>query len=202
MDDRIEEVLQAWFGAPDEPPTERQKRWFMPNPAYDAELRTRFGDLVEDAARGLLDDWQATARGSLALVVLLDQLSRNIYRGSPRAFAQDAQALAVSRAAMEAGHDRELGFDERMVMLLPFEHTEGRGVQRESVAAFEALHADAVAAGAPAGQVAMLAAGVDFARKHADVIERFGRYPRRNAVLERTSTADELEYLSGPSPGF
>lgn len=202
MDDRIEEVLTAWFGAPDEPPAERQKRWFVPDPVYDAELRTRFGDLVEDAARGLLEDWQKTARGSLALVVLLDQLSRNIYRGSPRAFAQDAQALAISRAALDAGQHRELGFDERMVMLLPFEHAEDRDVQRESVFAFEALHAEAVSAGAPAGLVAMLAGGVDFARQHAEVIDRFGRYPRRNAVLERTSTAEELEYLSGPSPGF
>ena len=202
MDDRIVEVLSAWFGAPDEPAAERQKRWFMPNPAYDTELRTRFGDLVEDAARGLLDDWQASARGSLALVVLLDQLSRNIYRGSPRAFAQDAKALAIARAAKESGQYLQLRFDERMIMLLPFEHAEDRDVQRESVFAFEALHADAIAAGAPDGLVAMLAAGVDFARKHAEVIDRFGRYPRRNAVLGRTSTADELEYLSGPSPGF
>lgn len=202
MDDRIEQVLSAWFGPSDEPPASRQKRWFMPNPDYDAELRARFGDLVEAAARGELDAWQATARGSLALVVLLDQLSRNIFRGTPRAFAQDARALAVTRAALAAGQHRELGLDEHMMMLMPLEHAEDRDVQRESVAAFEALHAQAVAAGAPKEQIDALAAGVEFARKHAEVIERFGRYPRRNAVLERTSTAEELEYLSQPGPGF
>jgi uncharacterized protein (DUF924 family) len=202
MDDRIEEVLSAWFGDPGESREDRGKRWFMADPAYDAALRERFGDLVEAAARGELDAWQATPRGALALVILLDQLSRNIYRGTARAFAQDARALAVTRAAIAAGHDKALDWTERSMLLMPFQHAEDREIQRESVAAFEALHAEAVAAGAPEADVKSLANGADFARRHAVIIDRFGRYPHRNAVLERTSTGEEVEFLQQPGSRF
>jgi uncharacterized protein (DUF924 family) len=202
MDPRIEEVLSAWFGPPDETPEARGKRWFVADPAYDAELRDRFGDLVASAARGELDAWQATPRGALALVILLDQLSRNIYRGTARAFAQDARALAVTRAALAAGHEKSLDWTERTMLLMPFQHAEDRDTQRESVAAFDALHAEAVAAGAPEDRVKSLANAADFARRHAAIIDRFGRYPHRNATLERTSTGEEVEFLQQPGSRF
>lgn len=198
----IEDVLATWFGAPDETPETRGKRWFVPDPAFDAELRRRFGDLLESAARDELSAWRSTPRGSLALVILLDQLSRNIFRGTARAFAQDDQALAIARAAIAAGQDRALTFTERTFLILPFEHTEDRETQRESVAAFQALHAEAIAAGAPKAELDMLASGVDFARRHAAIIERFGRYPHRNAILERTSTGEEVEFLQQPGSRF
>jgi uncharacterized protein (DUF924 family) len=201
-DPRIDEILTAWFGAPDETPEARAKRWFVPDPAYDAELRSRFGDLVTAAARGELDAWQATPRGALALVILLDQMSRNIYRGTARAFAQDARALAITRAALAAGHEKSLGWDERAMLLMPFEHTEDRDTQRESVAAFEALHTEAIAAGAPEATIKGLATALDFARRHAAIIDRFGRYPHRNAILERTSTGEEVEFLQQPGSRF
>ena len=201
-DARIDDVLAVWFGPPDEAPAARQRRWFVADPAFDDELRRRFVDVIGAAGRGELSDWQATARGSLALVIVLDQLSRNVFRGTALAFSQDASALAVARASVAAGQDRELTYGERAILLMPFMHAEDRDTQRESVAAFEALHAEAVAAAAPAGEVAALAGAADFARRHAAVIERFGRYPHRNAMLERTSTGDEAEYLSQPGAGF
>jgi uncharacterized protein (DUF924 family) len=201
-DPRIEDVLGVWFGDPGESAEARGKRWFMPDPAFDDALRRRFGDLLAEAARGKLDAWKATPRGALALVILLDQMSRNIFRGTPRAFAQDQRALAVARAMIATGQDRALSFIERTFVLLPFEHEEDREVQREAVAAFEALHAEAVAAGAPADELGALATGVDFARRHAVIIERFGRFPHRNAILERTSTGEEVEFLQQPGSRF
>lgn len=202
MDPRIDDVLSFWFGAADDTPEARQKRWFMPDPAFDAEIRTRYGDLIDDAAAGKLTGWPATARGALALVILLDQFPRNVSRGTARAFAHDAQALGVARAAIAGGLDRQLGFIERMMMRLPFEHAEDRETQRESVAAFEALHAEAVAASASQGEIASLAGAVDYAHRHKAIIDRFGRYPHRNAILERTSTGEEVEFLQQPGSRF
>lgn len=201
-DARIDDVLSVWFGAADDPPAARQQRWFMPDPAFDAELRGRFGDLVEAAARGELDAWQATARGALALVIVLDQFPRNIFRGTARAFAQDERALGVARAAVAAGRDRELAYLERVFLYLPYEHAEDRATQRESLRLYQALRDGAVAAGAPEDIVKWLDVTLDYARRHAVIIERFGRYPHRNAILGRTSTGEELEFLQEPGSSF
>jgi uncharacterized protein (DUF924 family) len=201
-DPRIDDVLSFWFGAAGDSPEARMKRWFMPDPAFDAAIRTRFGDLIEEAAAGRLTGWPATARGALALVIVLDQFPRNVFRGTSGAFAHDWKALQVARTAIADGHDRELGFLERMFLLLPFEHAEDRETQVESVAAYEALHAEAVAAGAPPGELATLAGAVDYAHRHKVIIDRFGRYPHRNALLERTSTGEEVEFLQQPGSSF
>jgi uncharacterized protein (DUF924 family) len=201
-DPRIDDVISFWFGAAGDSPQARMKRWFMPDPAFDAEIGTRFGDLVEEAAAGKLTGWQTTARGALALVLVLDQFPRNLFRGTARAFAYDARALDASRAALAEGHDRELGFLERMFLLLPFEHAEDRVTQRESVDHYEALQAEAIAAGAPAGDLQTLAGAVDYAHRHKVIIDRFGRYPHRNAILERTSTGEELDFLQQPGSSF
>jgi uncharacterized protein (DUF924 family) len=201
MDSRIDEVLSLWFGVADQAPEARQKRWFVADPAFDDELRRRFGDTLGAAARGELDAWADTPRGALALVIVLDQFSRNIFRGSGHAFSQDARALKVARAAL-AAHDAALSWMERYFLRMPFMHAEDRLVQRESVETFRALHAEAIAAGAPAGDLAALAAAVDYAQRHAVIIERFGRYPHRNAILERTSTGEEVEFLAEPGSRF
>ncbi|MBE7448275.1 MAG: DUF924 domain-containing protein [Kofleriaceae bacterium] len=202
MEPRIDDVLAVWFGGDDEPVAQRQARWFTRDPAFDDELRRRFADLVAAAGRGELDGWAATPRGALALVVVLDQLPRNLHRGAAAAFAHDQRALATCRAALARGDDRALSWLERYMLRMPLMHAEDREVQRESVASFEALHAEAVAAGAPAEVIAALAGAADYARRHAVIVERFGRYPHRNAVLERTSTGDELEFLTEPGSSF
>lgn len=201
-DPRIADVLSFWLGAPGAPLAAQQARWFRADPELDAQLRGRFGQLVAAAARGELDGWQATAPGALALVILLDQFSRNIYRGSARAFAQDARALAVARAAIAAGHDRQVALAVRPFFYLPFEHAEARAVQRESVELFARLRDDGVLAGAPAEVTRWLDAALDYAHRHAAIIARFGRYPHRNAVVGRASTPAELEFLTQPGSGF
>ncbi len=201
-DPRIDEVLAVWFGVPGEPPEQRQRRWFVRDPAFDEQLRVHFAAALDAAGRGELDGWTGTPRGTLALVVVLDQFSRNVFRGSARAFAQDDRALAATRAAIAAGHDRALSWTERYMLLMPFMHAEDRTVQRDSVSAFRALHAEAVAAGAAAAEIDAVAAAADFAARHAAIIERFGRYPHRNALLERTSTGDELAFLTEPGSSF
>jgi uncharacterized protein (DUF924 family) len=198
---RAEEVLRFWFGAGDAD-VEARKRWFRPDAAFDEEIRRRFGADADAAARGDLDGWAADPRGALALVILLDQFPRNTHRGTDLAFAQDARALAVARAAIGAGADRALSFVERAMLYMPLMHSEDREVQAQSVAAFRALAEEATAAGAPQTVVDAATNASDFAGKHAEIIERFGRFPHRNAIVGRTSTGEEVEFLQQPGSRF
>jgi uncharacterized protein (DUF924 family) len=199
MDSRAEEVLGFWFAGD---AAARGERWFNGGDAVDAECRERFGGLVEAALRGELDHWTDATRGSLALLVLLDQLTRNVFRGSPRAFAGDVRALEISEALRASGRERELTLGERYVALLPTMHAEDAAVQRSGVEGYRALLADAVAVNAPEDEVSALRSAVDYAKRHLVIIERFGRFPHRNAVLDRASTAEELEFLKGPNSSF
>jgi uncharacterized protein (DUF924 family) len=196
MDPRIDAILQVWFEG-DVP-----ARWFTRDAAFDEALRRQFDDDRAAAATGALDHWAATARGALALVVLLDQLPRNLYRNDPRAFAQDPRALAVTRRALADGLADQLSWLERYVLLMPFMHAEDRDAQRDSVAAFRAARDAAATAGAPAADQAALANALDYAERHAAIVERFGRYPHRNAILDRPSTDDELAFLAQPGSSF
>jgi uncharacterized protein (DUF924 family) len=196
---RAEEILRFWFGAGD---ASARKRWFVPDPAFDDEIRTRFADDAERAARGQLTAWGIDPRGALALVVLLDQFPRNVHRGTELAFAADARALGVTRDAIATGLDRQLSLVERAMLYMPLMHSEDREVQRQSLAVFRALADDAVTGGAPAEVLDYIRTAQDFAGKHAAIIERFGRFPHRNAVLGRTSTGDEVEFLSEPGSRF
>jgi uncharacterized protein (DUF924 family) len=165
--------------------------WFAGGPQIDREIRDRFGALTEAARRGELDDWLATPRTALALVILLDQFPRNLYRDSPESFAADGKALAIAKQLTEPR--TILGFDaiERWFLALPFCHAEDLGAQKQSVA----LVQHAAVSAKPEWQK-MLAEAADYHRKHLDVIARFGRFPHRNAVLGRDSTPDELDYLA------
>ncbi len=174
-------LLAFWFA----PGT--SERWFVKDPAFDAELGRRFGTLAEAAARGELDHWAATPRGALALVILLDQLPRNLHRGRPEAFTQDAKARAVAAAAIEEGHDALLTPPERIFLYLPFEHSEDRADLDRAVELFTAL-----------GDAEQL----DYAQQHRSIIHRFGRYPHRNAALGRRSTDEEVAFLAGPNSSF
>lgn len=185
------EVLDFWFGAPGsaEHGTTRDF-WFTKSQATDELIRARFGADVEAALRGERDAWTQTIDGTRALILLLDQFTRNIFRDTPRAFAGDACALDLARRLVAAGGDRKLTVLERWFVYLPFEHAESIEMQRESLRLFGEL----AAAGA--------ADALFWAQKHCDVIARFGRYPHRNAILGRESTAAELEYLAQPGAGF
>jgi uncharacterized protein (DUF924 family) len=197
---RIDAVLNFWFGpiGPDGTVAdEKQSRWFDGGSALDEAIRRRFGEDLERASRGELDGWALEPRGRLALVVLLDQFSRNVYRGEARAFANDARALALCLEGIARGDDAALTPLERIFLYLPLEHAEDRTVQGRSCE-----HVAALAASAPA----MLRPTCDdflaYAVRHRDVIERFGRFPHRNAVLGRASTPDEIAFLRDHAAGF
>jgi len=159
------------------------KRWFAKDAAFDAVIRERFEETRLFAASGRLDSWRETAEGALALLILLDQFPRNLWRGSPRAFATDPMARAVARDALARGHDQATPADLRLFFHLPFTHAEDPADQDLAVALGEALEQ----AGGPSAASA---------REHRDVIQRFGRFPHRNAVLGRPSTETEDDFLA------
>jgi len=176
------DILAFWFGPP---PHATRNVWFRKDPSFDAEIRSRFGDAVDAALAGAFRDWTATPHGTLARVLLLDQFTRNLFRDSPRAFAGDAEALAMATTAVDAGHDRALDVYERWFLYMPFEHAEDPAAQQRSLALFEALAAET----GDRGQL-------DWARKHAEIVRRFGRFPHRNAILGRASTPEEVTFLT------
>ena len=200
LGDDPEALLAWWFGPPSPDgtiPDARTAFWFAGGAAADVECRARAGALLERAIAGALDAWAASPRSRLALVVLLDQISRNVFRGTARAFAQDPRALALGLEALARGDERALAPVERLFLYLPLEHAEDAAAQEESVRRFEALAAEA-----PEAARAAFETFAHHAREHRDCIRRFGRFPQRNAVLGRTPTPDEAAFLSGPgAPG-
>ena len=182
-----EAVLDFWFGRPGDPEHGSSRApWFESDASFDRAVGAHCRALHEQAAAGELDAWAATPRGALALVILLDQVPRNLYRGTPRAFATDAQALGHARAALAAGFDQAMTPLERWFLYLPFEHSEALADQRRAVALFEALPDH------PERDEALA-----FVRRHCEIIERFGRFPHRNAALGRPTTAQEQAFLDG-----
>ena len=169
--------------------------WFGGWPEVDRQISERFGDVLEQARRGELDFWEQTPRGRLALIVVLDQFSRNVYRGSPLSYAQDEKALELAVEGIDAGMDRELTPMERIFFWMPLGHSEDPALQERSV-----RHAEQEAAGAPPHLHAEAEFGISQARGARDVIARFGRHPHRNEILGRTSTPEELEYLRSETP--
>ncbi|WP_206953100.1 DUF924 family protein [Trinickia acidisoli] len=196
LDPSARAVLDFWFGEPGTAAFgQPSERWFKGDEAFDALILERFGTTLAQARRGGCDAWQRTPLGALALIVVLDQFSRNTCRGRPEAFAGDAQALAVARRLVESGADRDLpSAEHRAFAYLPFEHCESLAVQHESVRLFEALVRETGAAGE--GNY------FDYARQHAAIIERFGRFPHRNKALGRVSTDEERAFLREPGSSF
>ena len=185
-----DDVLEFWFG-PDPDPLAERDCWFRKDAGFDAEVRERFGEAIEAALAGDFRSWTATPRGALARVLLLDQFTRNAYRGTPRAFAGDPQALATATEAIAAAFDRALRPVERWFLYMPFEHAEDTLAQQRSVSLFRDL-ADETGLTDP----------VDWAERHARVIERFGRFPHRNDILGRPSTPEEVAFLREPGSRF
>ena len=197
----IEQVLDFWFGkcaADGALDRAKRKMWFSSEHQYDAVIRKQFGKLHRRAARGELDaEWAATPRGQIALIVVLDQLSRHIHRGTATAFAQDPAAQRLAAAGVEQGADRALIPAQRAFLYLPFEHSEDLKLQRLSTRSFERLAGEV----APAWRKEY-AGFADYAGHHRDIIERFGRFPHRNRILGRASTPEEVEFLKEPGSSF
>lgn len=171
----ISMLLDFWFAEDTKP------RWYDSSKGFDDLCRQRFGDLTEKAAAGDLAAWEHSAEGALALCLLLDQMPRNLFRGTPKAFASDPKAAAVAARAIERGFDQALDPERRKFLYLPFMHSEVLADQERSVALSEALNDEGT---------------LHYANDHADIIRRFGRFPHRNKILGRTSTAEEEAFLA------
>lgn len=177
----IASVLNFWF-------SEIQPRqWFVKDQAFDAEITRRFTGAHTRAKAGELNAWGDQGDGALALVLVLDQFSRNMFRNTPESFASDAQALAIAKRAIDAGFDQQVDEKRRSFFYLPFEHSEDVHDQERSIALFRAL-----------GNTDLL----DWAEKHKIIIERFGRFPHRNAILGRVSSAEEEDFLAQAGSSF
>jgi uncharacterized protein (DUF924 family) len=174
----IDDVLAFWFAD--------SERWWRQDPAFDAEIRDRFLALHDAVERGEREEWLETARGALVYVIVLDQFSRNMFRGSARMFQGDARALSAARMAVDCGFDQGLSTDERSFLYMPFMHSENMADQDRSVGLFASA----------------VPASLSYAEKHRDIVRRFGRFPHRNALLGRPSTSDELEFLKQPGSSF
>ncbi|MES2130050.1 MAG: DUF924 family protein [Pseudomonadota bacterium] len=189
-----QDVLDFWFLPRTAEGFGRERpEWFRKDAAFDAQIRERFGALIEQAVSGGLREWDAQGpRGTLARIILLDQFTRNTGRDTPAAFAGDALALACAQQLVAGGADRSLIPVERWFAYMPFEHAEDAAMQAQSIDLFTAL----------AEQAPGFGGVLDYAHRHRGVIARFGRFPHRNAILGRASTPEELDYLAQPGSGF
>ena len=185
-------ILDFWFGAADSPERGRsRKSWFAKDEEFDQEVRRRFLAGYEAACEGRLASWEEGPLSALALVIVLDQFPRNMFRGQARAFAADELVLGVARRMVGRGFDVPLRPAERVFVYLPFEHAEDLAAQRRCQALIAGLEDDALGAST-----------LDYARRHLAIITRFGRFPHRNAILGRVSTAEEIEFLAEPGSSF
>ncbi|MDH3589822.1 MAG: DUF924 domain-containing protein [Gammaproteobacteria bacterium] len=198
--DRVEEILEYWLGDTLRDVScakEWMSFWFESGADLDQPIREKFAADVEAAASGETKLWEQNARGRLAKILLLDQFTRNIFRGKPEAFANDDEALALTQAGIIAGHDGQLGPVERVFFYMPMQHAESLPVQMQSVALYEAL-----AESVPDSVKKLFGGFTKYAELHRDIVARFGRFPHRNAILGRESTPEEREYLAGDAPTF
>jgi uncharacterized protein (DUF924 family) len=175
------EVLQFWFEEIS------QTQWWKKDAQFDELIASRFSEVHGQASRGELYRWRDTAEGRLAEIIVLDQFSRNIYRNSPLSFATDSLALVLSQEAISSGADKEVVSDMRSFFYMPFMHSESAVIHSEAVSLYEAYGNEA---------------NLKFELRHKAIIDRFGRYPHRNEILGRDSTAEEIEFLSHPGSSF
>lgn len=175
------QVLDFWFDP------ENKEFWFSKSDEFDLELEEKFGHTLQQAMQCELWTWRETAEGRLAEIIVLDQFSRNLFRNHPASFAQDPLALSLAQEAVRLGLDQQLAPDQRCFMYMPFMHSESKIIHAQALQLFEAL-------GNPMN--------LDFELKHKTIIDRFGRYPHRNQILERESTPEEVEFLTQPNSSF
>lgn len=183
MIDAKQDVLDFWFEQT------KAQQWFQVNPDFDELIRIRYAETYDKAAMGIFDDWKNDPDGCLALVILLDQFPRNMFRGTAKAFATDTKAIVFSKFAISKGFDQVLTPIKRRFLYLPFEHSENLNDQRKCVELFEKMKKDDPL-------------GYDYAQRHQKVIEQFGRFPHRNAILGRMNSPEEEVYLAQIGSGF
>jgi uncharacterized protein (DUF924 family) len=193
MERDAQAVMDFWFGRHGDRARDTPRRqWFEKSDAFDEQIRDRFGALIPRAIAGELDAWAQEPEGAVAQIIVLDQFPRNVFRGTAQAFAGDARALAGARALVNAGIDRTLPGVQRQFVYLPFEHAEDMAAQNDSVRLFAQLEREAP----EVGELLV------WAQRHHDIIARFGRFPHRNAALGRTSTPEEIDFLTQPFSSF
>lgn len=200
MVQQVESILEYWFGREvDDVVAARQHAdlWWKKQPDVDREIRERFGTLLDAAVNGDLDDWLTDARGRLAMIILADQFSRNMYRGMPRSFAFDSYARNWCKAGLECRADRVLRPIERVFFYLPLEHAESLDDQYRSVALCKEL-----VESVPEAHRELFDGYLNYAVRHCEIVERFGRFPHRNAILGRESTDEEIAFLEKPGSSF
>lgn len=187
-----QKILNFWFGKPEERNYGKPRKfWFVKNDQFDLKIKSQFQNFYEQAAAGKLNSWQEQPLSCLALIIILDQFPRNMFRGSPQAFATENLALDHARIAITRKFDLQLITVQRWFIYLPFEHSENLEDQETSIKLFDSLqaHADSKSA-------------IDYAYRHWEVIQKFGRFPHRNQILGRTNTPEEIEFLKQPGSGF
>ena len=183
MNDTQKDILDFWFKET------QPQQWFQKNPEYDELVKSNFLETYEIARQGALDEWKNDADGVLCLCLLLDQFPRNMFRDTPQAFATDAQALLIAKYALSKGLDQVISPEKRRFVYLPFEHSENLSDQKKSLELFETMKSDDPLS-------------YDYAVRHYEVIEKYGRFPHRNKILGRANTPEEEEYLSQAGSGF
>ncbi len=189
---QAEKILDFWFDQPGQQSYGKPRQiWFAKKPEFDLEVRSRFLSDYEQAATGNLDEWKNSPLSCLALILLLDQFPRNMFRGTAQAFATDWQALSTAQYAVAQAYDRELLSVQRWFIYCPFEHSENLEHQNQAVALFGQLGDDPDSADT-----------INYAIRHREVILRFGRFPHRNEILGRASTPEEEEFLKQPGSSF
>ncbi len=188
----VDDILAFWFGSPHQMNFGKpQKKWFRKDPQFDQEICDRFLSTYKQAVAGTYEHWQQDIQSCLALVLLLDQFPRNMFRGTPQAFATDTQALSVAQSVIDRNLDQHLAYIQRWFVYLPFEHSEQWEHQLQSLRLWHSLqdHPDSTSA-------------IDYAQRHADIIQRFGRFPHRNKILGRESTPEEKDFLRQRGSSF
>ncbi|GJM17278.1 MAG: hypothetical protein DHS20C13_26050 [Thermodesulfobacteriota bacterium] len=198
----IDRILDFWFGSLIEneiPSEEYQRKWWIKNHENDMQIKNQFGDSFELANKGGLNHWKANSDGTLALIILLDQFSRNIFRDTAEAFSQDQEAINICINGIKKGFDNERHPIQRIFYYMPLMHSEDMGMQEKSIECFSNLAKQFTT---PETISKMVSGSSDYALKHYVIIKRFKRYPHRNKILGRESTQEEIEFLSQPGSSF
>ncbi|MCH7519193.1 MAG: DUF924 domain-containing protein [Candidatus Dadabacteria bacterium] len=199
---RIDEILDFWFGClkDNEIPSEAHRRiWWIKNDENDKKIKDYFEKDLELAIKGDLEDWELPPKGTLALIIILDQFSRNIYRDTERAFSQDTKAVEICIKGIENGVDNGLPPVQRIFFYMPLMHSEDMGMQEKSMECYINLKKLVTT---PPLLTEMISQSCDFAQRHYAIIKRFGRYPHRNLILGRQSTPEEIRFLTEPGSSF
>ena len=193
-----DDVIRFWLGEPGDPPLAKAEAWWKKDEAFDRKIKERFEATLDRGVRGELADWETTPRGRLALVILYDQFSRNIFRGTARSFAQDPLARAITTQALAARDLDVLSPIEGSFLVMPLMHAEDLTMQQRCIDEYAKLRD----ASSDEKLRATMENSVNYGKKHKAIIDRFGRFPHRNAILGRASTPEEVEFLKQPGSSF